>query len=121
MAQITPVIPTMAGVNPSPVSVSAGGDTVLNTRGNTHIQITNANGSSVTVTFAIAAAFASRPADSNYPAETVGNNAVAIPNGQSRIFGPIKPCYTDPSTGAVALTYSASTGVTISAWEHNSN
>jgi hypothetical protein len=115
MADITPVAPTMAGANPSGVSASGGGDAVLNPRGNVIIRVTNGGGSSITVTLAVGPN-PTRPSDGTFPAMTLANNVVTVPNGQSRIIGPVPPAFND-GNGKVQLTYSAVTSVTVEAYQ----
>jgi len=114
MADITVVSPSPSGVNPSAASASAGGDAVLNQRGRTLIRVANGSGSSINVT--IAAQSTSRPADSTWPAMTLGNGVIAVPAGQARVIGPFPTAYND-SNGKVQITYSSATSVTIEAFE----
>lgn len=115
MADITPVVPALAGTNPSGVAASGGGDAVLNPRGNVLIRVNNGGGSSINVTLAVGPN-PTRPGDGTFPAMTLANQVVAVPNGQSRIIGPVPPAFND-GAGKVQVTYSAVTSVTVEAYQ----
>lgn len=112
MADITPVKPLITGIATGSAAASAGGDAVLNNRGNVILRVTNANGSSVNVT--LAAQQTARGTDGNFPPMTLANAVIAVPNATSRLIGPIPPAFND-GNNKVQVTYSASSGVTIEA------
>lgn len=114
MADLTVVTPAMSGVNPAPVSCSAGGDAVPNPRGRAVVRVANGSGGSINVTFA--AVLTNRPADGQFPAMTLGNGVIAIPAGAARLIGPIPTAFND-GNGKVQITYSAVTSMTIEATE----
>lgn len=114
MADITPVRAHIDGTNPAPVAASAGGDSILNPRGNAVIRVANGGGSSINVT--LAATITSRPGDGTFPPQAVGNKVVAVPAGATRLIGPIPPAFND-GNNRVQVTYSGVTTVTIEAYE----
>lgn len=113
MADLPVSAPSVAGVNLNPAAASSGGDAILNTRGDVFLYVTNGGGSSINVT--LAAVQTTRPADGTFPASTFGNQVVAVPNGQSRLIGPIPPAFND-ANGKVQVTYSSVTSVTVAAF-----
>lgn len=113
MAVLTKVVPLISGVASVPASAAAGGDSVANPRGNTILRITNGGGSSITATIA-AGANPTRPADGQFPAMTLANQAVSIAAGATKLIGPIPTAFND-SGGNVQITYSAVTSVTVEA------
>ena len=114
MATLTVVTPTVAGVNPSAVSAAGGGDQAANPNGRLFLLVTNGGVGSINVT--LAAVKTGRPGDGMFPPMTLGNQVVAVTNGQSRIIGPIPPAFNDTSNN-VQITYSGVTSVTIAAFE----
>lgn len=112
MAALTKVSPTLAGTATTPASAAAGGDSVANPRGNTILRVTNGSGGSINVT--LAAQVTARAADGTFPAMTLSNNVVAVAAGATKLIGPIPPAFND-GNGAVQITYSAVTSLTIEA------
>lgn len=115
MADITPVRPVLAGVNPAGVAASGGGDAIVNPKGNSIIRVNNGGGGSINVTVAVGANNV-RQADGTFPAVTYANVVVAVPAGAARIIGPLPPCYND-GNNKVQLTYSGVTSVTVEAYD----
>ncbi|MFN0133414.1 MAG: hypothetical protein ACKVW3_12915 [Phycisphaerales bacterium] len=113
MADITPVTPSIAGVNPGPVAAAGGGDAVPNPRGNVLIRVDNAAGLSMNVTINPGPT-TTRPGDGTFPNMTLLAQVVAVPAGQTRVIGPIPPAFND-ANGKVQVSYSTATSVTISA------
>ncbi|MCZ7633434.1 MAG: hypothetical protein M5U20_08125 [Phycisphaerales bacterium] len=114
MADLTPVRPSIDGVNPGAVAASSGGDAIVNPRGKAILRVNNGGGSSINVT--LAAQITSRPGDGTFPPQTVANKVVAVPAGASRVIGPIPPAFND-GNGKAQVTYSAVTSVTVEALE----
>lgn len=110
MADITPISPALAGVNPSPAAASVGGDALINPRGNGLLVVNNGGGGSINVT--IAAQTTARSGDGFFPAQTLGNNVVAVPAGAQRVIGPIPAAFNDVN-GKAQITYSGVTSVTV--------
>ena len=109
MAQLTVQTMTTAGMGPTYAAAAASstiGATDANT-GGVFLHVKNTAGSSMTVTI-------------GDPGKTPAGNAgtavavtVAATTGDMMI--PILPANVDPSTGAVAITYSTTTSVTVAA------
>lgn len=114
MATITPYNPTIAGVDPDPVTPDAE-NTVANPSGGVILRVSNSGGSTITVT--VPAAIATRPADGTYPAMATPDIEVQVPDGESRVIGPIPPAYTDPSTGRVTVQFSGTSDVLVDAMQ----
>lgn len=114
MPDITPVSPSISGVNPAPAAATAG-DAIINQRGNALLRVNNGGGASINVTLA-AGSNPVRPADGNFPAMTLTNQVVAVPAGASRLIGPIPPSFND-GNGKVQLAYSATASVTVEAYQ----
>ncbi|MFN7019900.1 MAG: hypothetical protein ACK4WH_01055 [Phycisphaerales bacterium] len=112
MADITPVAPAFAGVNPAPTAANSGGDALVNPRGNAILVVANGGGGSINVTIAVGSGFTTRPADGTFPSQTVSNLVVAVPAGATRVIGPIPPAYND-GNGKAQISYSGVTSVTV--------
>ncbi len=108
MAALVTTTVTRAGAAGNPQSAAVGGDT-CEAGANVFLECRNTGGSSITVTLAIPS---SRGGNSGvaYTSTTV---SVPATTGIRRI-GPLNPeLYADPTTGQVAITYSAVTGLTV--------
>lgn len=116
MATLTPVSPAISGSTLTPASASAGGDQFANLRGSALLYVKNGSGGSINVT--LTAQTTARPADNQFPAQTLGNNVVAVAAGAEKIIGPIPAAFND-GNGNVQVTYSSATTVTVAAIQPN--
>jgi len=100
------------GVAPTFAAVAGGGDAVP-VATNTYVELKNTSGSPITVTFATIAT-AAPFAGTALAAETV---SVPATTGDI-LYGPLHPLlFADPTTGMCTITYSASAGLTIGAFQ----
>lgn len=108
MAALVTTTVTRLGAAGNPQSAAVGGDT-CEAGSNVFLECRNTGGSAITVTLAIPSA------RSNYANVAYTSTAVTVPatTGIRRI-GPLNAeLYGDPTTGQVAITYSAVTGLTV--------
>ena len=99
---------TGTGLTPALVAAAVGGDSFVNT-GKEFLEINNASGAPITVTFALP-----------YTVDgiAVPGKAVAVPAGQRRFIGPWPASfYNDTTTQQVAVTYSGVTSLTIGCFQ----
>lgn len=113
MADITPQYPGVAGSTPTVTSCAAGGDAVIDPTNEAFILLTNGSGGSLTAT--IVAQATTRQADGAFPAQTLANQAIAVPAGAARVAGPFPAAFHD-SNGKIQITYSGVTSLTIQAF-----
>jgi len=114
MAQITPSVPTIAGVVPASFSPTATtGDTIANPRNDLFLRVNNGSGGSINAT--VKAVQVNRPADATFPAQTVADQVVAVAAGAIKLIGPIPAAYVDTG-GNTTLICSAVTTVTVEAF-----
>lgn len=99
-----------SGLSPSYAAATGGGDTCV-PGANTFLHVKNGSGGALTVTLAAKAV--------PLTDMTIGNLAVAIPGGQERMIGPVRPeVFGDPSAaGVAAITYSGVTSLTIGVFD----
>lgn len=109
MALLTLQSMVAAGLAPTTVAATGGGDTVAlasATDDRSFLQVTNGGGSPITVTLA------------DPGATPAGNTATAPANsvaaGATKLF-PLNPALVNPSTGVISISYSAVTTVTVAA------
>jgi hypothetical protein len=94
-----------AGIALSFASAASGGDTMVND-GKTVLIVKNASGSAITVTVTAKAAC---------PLGSLHNISVSVANGAEQIIGPFLPAIYNNTSGAVEITYSSVTSVTVAA------
>lgn len=99
------------GANVTFASASAGGDAAFND-GRTMLLINNGSGSSVTITVTAQTTSVEKP---DFGDLTKPNATCAVPAGETQPFGPFSPEAFNDSNGDIAITYSATTSVTIAA------
>lgn len=117
MAQKTPIVPVLAGIDPASFTPTATtGDTISNPRGDLMLRINNGSGGSITAT--LTAFQVSRPADGTFPSQTVADAVVTIGAGATKLIGPVPPAYID-SGGNTKLLCSAVTTVSVEAFRGN--
>lgn len=105
MAALNAVVVSRAGATFAPVAASAGGDTIANNDGTKFLYINNGGGGSINVTFAKTVLS---------DGDAVAGKVVAVPAGTAKLIGPFPTgIYNDPTTQAVAITYSGVTSVTV--------
>lgn len=105
MAQISPVISSNLGVNPSPVAVAAGGDKFANT-GRQYAVLRNSSGANAyTVTFATAGLIKGL---------AIADVALSVPAGAgvTRVIGPFDEGIFNDSNGEVLITYAGAAPAT---------
>ncbi|MCW2498273.1 hypothetical protein [Jatrophihabitans sp.] len=102
MAALVPQVVQIAGTAPTANAASAGGDTVP-TGDRTWIHVTNGSGSSVTVTIATPGTVSGL---------AIADVTVAIPAGTGKDIGPLTTALFGDNA---AITYSATTSVTVAA------
>lgn len=103
MATLTTQPITRAGVTPSYVAVTSGGD-ACETGDDVYLHFKNTNAATYTVTLAIPASA------STYPDVEYTDTSVTIPvTSGDKLIGPISSLYKDPSTGLCAISYSGTT------------
>lgn len=107
MAALTVQDVTAAGVTPSYVAASAGGDTFVN-NGKTILHIKNGGGSSINVTITRA-----KTCSFGFSHDVV----VAVGAGSEKMIGPFPAEQFNNDSGLVAVAYSAVTSVTVAALE----
>jgi hypothetical protein len=103
VTDVTPV----TGVVQTLTAAAGGGDSFPNADGRTYFVVTNGGGSSITVTINSVT-----PCDQG--ADHDGGGAVA--NGTTRTFGPFQPRRFNNASGAIDVTYSGVTSVTVGAF-----
>lgn len=113
MATLTPLTPSLAGIDLAGVSASGGGDEVANPNGNVMLFVNNGGGGSINVT--LTAVETNRKASPPWPAMTLSNQVVAVPAGGRRLIGPIPLAFNHATTGRVGITYSGVSSVTVAA------
>jgi hypothetical protein len=112
MAALTVQNIVEAGIVHTLASAAGGGDTFVNPEDQTtFFLIANGGGGSINVTFTSQQTNASVPGVGNV---TLSNRVVAVANGTSRMIGPFPPRFNNAS-GAVAVSYSGVTSVTVAA------
>lgn len=107
MALLTLYTMTAAGLVPTTVSATGGGDTVAlasATDDRSFLQVTNGSGSPITVTLADPGA---TPAGNTTTAP-----AVSVAAGATKLF-PLNPALVNPATGVINIAYSSATTVTV--------
>lgn len=99
-----------AGLAPSYAAASAGGDT-FTPDGRTYLQAKNTSAGAITVTIVT-------PRTDAY-GNAIADNTVSVPaTTGDRLIGPFPyEAYADPATGLANLTYSASAGLSIGAFQ----
>lgn len=107
MAAISVQTAALGGTQISTSSAAGGGDTFVN-NGKTLYQVTNGGGSPITVTFT---ATGSLPGG----ASVANVSAVSVTNGTTKLFGPFPEQFFNNASGAVAVSYSGVTTVTVAA------
>jgi hypothetical protein len=100
---LTPITPTRAGVVFALVAATSGGDSFLNT-GVEVLQVTNGSGSSITLTFPIAA---------TVDGQAVASKTVAVAAGATKIIGPFPTSAYNDVNGFCNVTYSGVTTLTV--------
>lgn len=106
MAALTVQAVSLAGVVPSATAAAALGDTFVND-GRTFLKVINGAGAPINVTI-----------DSviNCDQGEDHNVVVAVANGTTRYIGPFPPDRFNNASGAVSVTYSAVTSITVGAF-----
>ena len=105
MAVLTAQSIAAAGTTPSYAAAAGGGDTCVAPAGKSFVHVKNGSGGSITVTVASNATAGVGLAASN--------RAIAIPAGQERMIPIEDAAWINSSTGAVSLTYSGVTSLTV--------
>jgi hypothetical protein len=109
MAALTVQVPTVAGLAPSYAAAAGGGDTFVPGSSGTHIlHVKNGGGSAITVT--VDDAVSVTPGSAKQFDPDIG---ISVPNGGERMIAIDPARFNNPSTGVVAITYSAVTSVTV--------
>lgn len=103
MATLTVVDTDADGLTIVGAAAAGGGDEFLNT-GNELLLVTNGGGASRDVTLATPATL---------DGMAIASRVVAVPAGESRLIGPLKPNVYNDGDGMVQVTYSAVTSVTV--------
>lgn len=103
MANLTVETFLVAGINPTFVAASAGGDTFVN-NGTTYLFVKNSGGSPIDVTV-------DSVAQCNYGFDH--NLTVSVAAGTTQKIGPLSPNRFNDITSKVAVSYSAVTSVTV--------
>lgn len=107
MAVLTVQDVTAAGLTPSYVAASAGGDTFAN-NGRVMLHVKNGSASSITVTIVSA-----RTCNFGYQHDI----QVTVPASSEKMIGPFPPERFNNDSGMVQVNYSAVTSVTVAALE----
>lgn len=107
MAALSVITAAPSGTAFTTASAAGGGDTFVN-NGKTLLYVNNGGGSSINVTLT-----AQNTVNVDGQGLTVSNLVVAVTNGTAKIIGPFPPQIFNNSSGAVAVTYSAVTTVTV--------
>lgn len=107
MAALTVTASAPTGAAFATSSAAGGGDTFVN-NGKTLFYINNGGGSSINVTFT-----AQNDVTINGQALAVEDLVVAVTNGTAKIIGPFPTQIFNNSSGAVAVSYSGVTTVTV--------
>lgn len=108
MAILTKVQSVAAGVDPAFANAAGGGDSFKNT-GAEKVIVQNTDGSAHTVTF-------DSPGTCNFGAAANAAhdvNAVNVPAGAFRMFGPFPPPQFNDGNDLVQISYSAATGMKV--------
>lgn len=101
-----------AGLAHTTASAGGSGDTFANPEDQTtFLLVTNGSGGSINVTFTTQQATASVPGAGNV---TLSDRVVAVANGATKLIGPFPPRFNN-SSGAVAVSYSGTSSVTVAA------
>lgn len=106
MAALTIQQSSLAGLTPAYAAASVGGDTITND-GKVVLHVKNGGATSINVTVVSTA-----PAR---PGLAPASNVVAVPAGGERIIGPLDASAFNDANGAVSITYSGTTTVTVAA------
>jgi hypothetical protein len=104
MATITPVVATAAGNTVTYAAASAGGDSIVVGSNYVTFLVRNASGGSINVTMAGAVPCSQGSTHNTVVACAIGDTEILIP-----------PQVVSPSTGNVAVTYSATASITVAA------
>lgn len=105
MAALTVVSASATGATVSMVAAAGGGDTFVND-GDAVLIVTNGGGGSINVTIT--------PASTTPQGYTISPVVVAVAAGATKYIGPFdKNTFNNPTTGAVSVTYSGVTTVTV--------
>lgn len=115
MATISVQSIASAGLVPALAAVAASDEFVDDGKGNTFLEVANANGSSINVTIAVKNAGPYRLPGLGLV--TLASIVVAVANGARKFIGPFSEAYIDQSTGRVQVSYSATSGVTAGAFK----
>lgn len=114
MAALTTTKPNVSGPLLGYVAAAELGDTAKNHSSRLCLVVLNGSASPITVT--IPSQVTTRPGDGAFPEQSVGNIAVAVAAGATRIIGPIPSAYNN-ATNDVLITYSAHADVLVAALE----
>lgn len=102
-----------AGLEWSTASAAGGGDTFANpTDERTMFYIANGGGSDITVTFNAQPASVPLP---GYGDLAISDRAVVVTAGENRLIGPFPAAKFNNASGAVEVSYSSATSVTVAA------
>ncbi|MGL5116512.1 MAG: hypothetical protein ACRC7C_14430 [Beijerinckiaceae bacterium] len=113
MAALTVQNIVEAGLANALTAAAGGGDTFVNPEDQTtFLMVTNGGGGSINVTCTSQVTNAAVPGLGNV---TMSDRVVAVPNGATRMIGPFPPRFNNAS-GAVAVSYSGVTSVTVGAF-----
>lgn len=107
MAALSVTTSAPAGTAFTTASAAGGGDTFVN-NGKTLFYVNNGSGGDITVTFA-----AQNTVNVDGQSLTVSNLAVVVSAGTAKIVGPFPAGIFNNSSGAVAVTYSGVTSLTV--------
>lgn len=107
MAALSVITSAPGGSAWSTASAAGGGDTFVN-NGKTLFYVNNGSGGSITVTFT-----AQNTVNVDGQSLSLSNIAVAVGAGAAKIFGPFPAGIFNNSSGAVAVTYSGVTSLTV--------
>jgi hypothetical protein len=106
VATLTTQTITRAGLNPSYVAATSGGDKIK-PGDRTWLHVKNGSGGSITVTLVTPGAV---------EGQAIADLAVAVPASGERMIGPIDDrLFRDPADGLCSITYSAVTSLTVAA------
>jgi hypothetical protein len=102
---VTPI--TRAGIAPTLAAANVDGHTIPSNTGRIFLHINNASGAPVTVSAAI---------PKSVDGVAVPAKTLSVPAGAARLFGPFPRDDYNDATGAVAISFSAVTDVTVGAF-----
>lgn len=115
MAQLSPSLHALAGLNPNFVAASAGGDAFADAGDErTYVRVKNGGASAITVTVApVSPTSVKVPGVTPQPV-SLPSYSVSVPASGDMTIGPFPSAYRDANSN-VNLTYSAVTSVTVAA------